>query len=33
MNRKITAIAVAGIAILAFAVGCFDKKMESAYQA
>ncbi|MBK7092145.1 MAG: hypothetical protein IPH59_10590 [bacterium] len=33
MNRKITAIAVAGAAILAFAVGCTDKQMESAYQA
>lgn len=33
MRKRITALAVAGVAILAFAVGCTDKQMESAYQA
>lgn len=33
MNKRITAMTIAGIAIVAFAFGCSDKQMESAYQA
>ncbi len=33
MRKRITALAVVGLALLAFAVGCSDKQLDSAYQA
>ena len=32
MKKKITAIAIAGLAIIAFAIGCSDKELQGQYQ-